>query len=81
MKIPTDFLILSLQTQPVPNPISYFMHQEPEAFHQFETLSNHFVELVAPFLIFLTRRLRLVGGAIQIIFQVRFDCNYIRLTG
>lgn len=24
------------QTQPVPNPVSYYMHQSPKAFHKFE---------------------------------------------
>lgn len=61
------------ETQPVPNPISYFMHQEPEIFHKFETLVNHFVELVAPFLILIPiRACRITGGLIQIIFQVVF---------
>ena len=60
-----------LQTQPVPNPIAYFMHQEPEFFHKFEVLSNHFVELIAPFFLFLTRRFRLVGGFLQVLFQVK----------
>ncbi|XP_062611448.1 lipase maturation factor 1-like [Saccostrea cucullata] len=58
------------ETQPVPNPISYFMHQSPEIFHKFETLTNHFVELVAPLFLIGPRRLCMVGGAIQILFQV-----------
>ncbi|XP_048575813.1 lipase maturation factor 1 isoform X2 [Nematostella vectensis] len=58
------------ETQPVPNPISYYMHHSPELFHKFETLVNHFVELVAPFLLFLPRPLRIWGGLIQIAFQV-----------
>ncbi|XP_061180484.1 lipase maturation factor 1-like [Saccostrea echinata] len=58
------------ETQPVPNPISYFMHQSPEVFHKFETLTNHFVELVAPLFLIGPRRLCMVGGAIQILFQV-----------
>ena len=58
------------ETQPVPNPISYYMHQSPEFFHKFETLTNHFVELIAPFLIFMPRFLRMSGGFIQIMFQV-----------
>ncbi|KAH9495664.1 Lipase maturation factor 1 [Bulinus truncatus] len=57
------------ETQPVPNPMSYFMHQSPEFFHKFEVLSNHFVELVAPFFLLIPRRLCMVGGAIQILFQ------------
>ncbi|KAL5020902.1 hypothetical protein ScPMuIL_000057 [Solemya velum] len=58
------------ETQPVPNPISYYMHQEPEFFHKFETMTNHFVELPAPFLLLLNRPLRMAGGLIQIVFQV-----------
>ncbi|XP_041370268.1 lipase maturation factor 1-like isoform X2 [Gigantopelta aegis] len=58
------------ETQPVPNPVSYYMHQEPEVFHKFETLTNHFVELIAPFLLFMGRRLCIVGGVIQSMFQL-----------
>ncbi|XP_028561928.2 lipase maturation factor 1 isoform X2 [Podarcis muralis] len=58
------------ETQPVPNPISYYMHRSPWWFHQFETLFNHFIELAVPFLIFLGRRLCLVHGILQILFQV-----------
>ncbi|XP_035001971.1 lipase maturation factor 1 isoform X1 [Hippoglossus stenolepis] len=57
------------ETQPVPNPMSYYMHRSPWWFHRFETLSNHFVELVVPLFIFLGRRMCMVNGAIQILFQ------------
>lgn len=58
------------QTQPVPNPMSYYMHHFPWWFHRFETLSNHLIELVFPFFTFLGRRMCMVNGAIQILFQV-----------
>ncbi|NXT38644.1 LMF1 factor, partial [Pelecanoides urinatrix] len=58
------------ETQPVPNPIAYFMHRSPWWFHQFETLVNHFIELVVPFFLFLGRRLCIVHGLLQILFQV-----------
>ncbi|XP_064406835.1 lipase maturation factor 1-like [Halichondria panicea] len=58
------------ETQPVPNPLSYFLHQSPAFVHKLETLGNHFVELVVPFLIFLPRPFRLTCGVVQIIFQV-----------
>lgn len=58
------------ETQPVPNPLSYFLHQSPEFIHKFEVLSNHFVELVAPWFLLLTRRWCMLGGFIQIFFQV-----------
>ncbi|XP_060950433.1 lipase maturation factor 1 [Limanda limanda] len=57
------------ETQPVPNPMSYYLHRSPWWFHRFETLSNHFVELVVPLFIFLGRRMCMVNGAIQILFQ------------
>ncbi|XP_039102753.1 lipase maturation factor 1 [Hyaena hyaena] len=58
------------ETQPVPNPAAYFLHQSPWWAHRFETLSNHFLELVVPFFVFLGRRLCIVHGALQILFQV-----------
>ncbi|XP_028991442.2 lipase maturation factor 1 isoform X2 [Betta splendens] len=58
------------ETQPVPNPMSYYMHRSPWWFHRFETLSNHFTELIVPFFTFLGRRMCMVNGAIQILFQV-----------
>lgn len=63
------------QTQPVPNPIAYFMHRSPWWFHQFETLVNHFIELVVPFFLFLGRRMCIVHGVLQILFQVR--CSWV----
>lgn len=38
--------------------------------HRLETLVNHFVELVAPFLLLMPRNWRIVGGIIQVVFQV-----------
>ncbi|KAM9832445.1 lipase maturation factor 1 [Neosynchiropus ocellatus] len=58
------------ETQPVPNPISYYLHRSPWWFHRFETLSNHFIELIVPFFTFMGRRMCIVNGAIQILFQV-----------
>jgi hypothetical protein len=60
------------KTQPVPNPFSFYMHKEPSGFHKFEVLVNHFVELIAPvFCIIPIRPIRIAGGLIQIIFQVK----------
>ncbi|XP_004628182.1 lipase maturation factor 1 isoform X1 [Octodon degus] len=58
------------ETQPVPNPLAYFLHQSPWWFHRFETLSNHILELLVPFFVFLGRRLCLLHGVLQIFFQV-----------
>ncbi|XP_073774104.1 lipase maturation factor 1 isoform X2 [Danio rerio] len=58
------------ETQPVPNPMSYYMHRSPWWFHRFETLSNHFIELIVPFFTFMGRRMCMINGALQILFQV-----------
>ncbi|KAM6114267.1 lipase maturation factor 1 [Pterocles gutturalis] len=58
------------ETQPVPNPIAYFMHRSPWWFHRFEVLVNHFIELVVPFFLFLGRRMCIAHGLLQILFQV-----------
>ncbi|XP_064780204.1 lipase maturation factor 1 [Oncorhynchus masou masou] len=58
------------ETQPVPNPMSYYMHQSPWWFHRFEVLSNHFIELIVPLFTFLGRRMCMVNGTLQIVFQV-----------
>ena len=65
--------VLCLQTQPVPSPISYYLHQNPEFIHKFETLSNHFVELVVPFFMLIPLKNRFFSslcGFLQILFQV-----------
>ena len=67
------------QTQPVPNPISYYLHQSPEAVHKLETLANHVVELVIPFFLFLPRPIRTFGGIIQVLFQVSLRVRFDRL--
>ncbi|KAM4697488.1 lipase maturation factor 1 [Rhinophrynus dorsalis] len=63
-------MVYHYETQPVPNPLAYYMHRNPWWFHQFETLVNHFIELVVPFFIFLGRRMCLIHGVLQILFQV-----------
>ncbi|XP_053527484.1 lipase maturation factor 1 isoform X2 [Artibeus jamaicensis] len=64
------FRIMLGATQPVPNPVAYFLHRSPWWVHRFETLSNHFLELVVPFFIFLGRRMCILHGALQVLFQV-----------
>jgi hypothetical protein len=57
------------ETQPSPNPLSWYFHQSPTWFHQAEVLFNHFVELVVPFFFFAPRVLRAWAGALTILFQ------------
>lgn len=63
----TSFLFrCTTETQPVPNPVSWWLHSLPMWFHKLSTLTNHFVELVAPFMLLLSRRWRILGGLIQV---------------
>ena len=58
------------ETQPLPNPLSWYLHQLPPAIHKIEVLFNHFVELIVPWTLFAPRRVRHVGGVFLVAFQV-----------
>lgn len=58
------------ETQPIPNPLSWYFHNNTRWFHSFEVGVNHFVELLAPWFIFFPwRQVRNLAGLIQIGFQ------------
>ncbi len=63
-------LVYHYETQPNPNPLSWWFHQLPPWFHRLEVLFNHFVELVAPFFVFGPRRARHFAGGLIVLFQV-----------
>jgi hypothetical protein len=63
-------LVFHYETQPNPNPLSWYLHQLPAWFHELEVLFNHLVELVAPFFVFGPRRARLAAGGLMVSFQV-----------
>lgn len=58
------------QTQPVPNPAAYYLHRSPWWVHRTETLGNHVIELLVPFFLLLGRRMCILHGILQVIFQV-----------
>jgi Lipase maturation factor len=58
------------ETQPLPNPISWYLHQMPLWFHQGGCLFNHFTELVVPWFYFAPRKLRHIAGVLTILFQL-----------
>jgi membrane protein implicated in regulation of membrane protease activity len=57
------------ETQPMPNPVSWYAHHLPDRFHRVETLGNHVVELAVPFLYFAPQPYAAAGGAATILFQ------------
>jgi lipase maturation factor 1 len=63
-------------TQPLPNPIAYYMYRAPNWLLDSLTGFSVAIELLAPFLLFFPRRLRITGVAALIILQVA-----ILLTG
>jgi predicted DCC family thiol-disulfide oxidoreductase YuxK len=64
------------QTQPLPTPLAWYLHQLPAWFQSFSTVVVLAVELGVPFLIWFPRRVRLLAAGILILFQV-----LIMLTG
>src|SRR5437588_8416499 len=58
------------ETQPIPSPISRYLHFAPHWFHKFGTAWNHFIELMVPWFSFGPRRARHIAGALLVSFQI-----------
>jgi hypothetical protein len=58
------------ETQPIPNPISRYLHFSPHLLLKFETAWNHFVELVVPWFSFGPRLARHIAGVLLVTFQI-----------
>jgi len=63
-------LVTHYETQPLANPLSWYLHQLPLWVEKASVLFNHYAELVAPFMLFWPRPLRLAGGLSVIAFQL-----------
>lgn len=57
------------QTQPMPNPLSWYFHWGPEWTHQAGVWVNHFAELVVPFGYFLPQPVASIAAIVTIVFQ------------
>ena len=57
-------------TQPLPNPLSFFVHQLPKEFHMVSCVLMFIIELIVPFFIFFGRRLRVFAAYAFIGLQV-----------
>lgn len=63
-------LVYHYQSQPMPNPLSWYFHRLPVVIHQAGVLYNHFAELVAPFGYLIPfAPIRYAAGVITIVFQ------------
>jgi hypothetical protein len=57
------------ETQPMPNPLSWYFHWLPGWMHRAGVLFNHLMELVVPFFYFAPQPLAGVAGLLTILFQ------------
>ncbi len=57
------------ETQPQPNPLSWFFHQLPESLHKTETFFNHLVQLVAIWGLFFPQPVASIAAAFIILSQ------------
>lgn len=58
------------ETQPIPNPLSYYLHRMPVLLHKGGVLFTHFVELIVPFFYFAPPPLSYIAGILTIYFQL-----------
>ena len=57
------------ETQPIPNPLSWYFHWLPETVHKAGVAFNHVVELIVPFGYFAPQPIAAIAGMITILFQ------------
>ncbi len=63
-------MVYHYETQPIPNPISWYLHQMPLWMHQAGVIWNHFIELIVPWLLFGPRIVRIIAGVLLVSFQL-----------
>jgi len=64
------------ETQPMPNPLSWYFHRLPRRLHRLEVLGNHVAQLVVPFGLFLPQPVAAIAGSYMILTQL-----YLVVTG
>lgn len=63
-------LFYHYETQPLPNPLSWFFHHFPGFIHRSGVLFSHFVQLIVPFGLFAPQPVASVAGGLIIIHQL-----------
>jgi hypothetical protein len=54
------------ETQPMPNPLSWYFHRLPRGLHRIEVLGNYLAQLVAPLALFLPQPIAAIGALVMI---------------
>ena len=57
------------ETQPMPNPLSWYFHRLPKPVHRIEVAGNHVAQLAAPFLLLAPQPFASVGGIVVLAHQ------------
>jgi hypothetical protein len=57
------------ETQPMPNPLSWYFHHLPRRLHRLEVLGNHVAQLIVPWLLFAPQPVASVAGLAIILTQ------------
>jgi hypothetical protein len=57
------------ETQPLPNPLSWYFHRLPRPMHRFSVLFSHFVQIVVPFALWAPQPVASVAGGLTIFHQ------------
>src|SRR6267378_1422851 len=52
------------ETQPMPNPLSWYFHHLPKRLHRMEVLGNHVAQLVVPWFLFFPQPIATVAGIV-----------------
>jgi len=57
------------ETQPMPNPLSWYFHHLPKPLHRIEVLGSHFAQLAVPILLFFPQPIAAVAGLVMAVTQ------------
>lgn len=58
------------ETQPLPNPLSWYFHRVPKLLHRFSALVSHFVQVIVPFGLFAPQPIAAIAGGLIILHQL-----------
>jgi len=58
------------ETQPLPNPLSWYFHRIPKPVHRFSAVFSHFVQVVVPFALFAPQPIASIAAGFTILHQL-----------
>jgi hypothetical protein len=58
------------ETQPMPNPLSWYFHHLPKPAHKLEVAGSHFIQVIVPFALFAPQPMAGIAGSLMLVHQV-----------